>query len=111
MIEFRAVRFHRLVRDDLIDLRKYIAANAGRNVAEAYIGRWVAFCMRLRAGGQRGRQRPELLAGLRSLSFERSATVFFSVSDNDIAIFVIAGRGLSDEQLALLLAKRPSIAD
>ena len=109
MIEFRAVRFHRLVRYDFIGLRRYIAANAGARIANAYIERLVAFCMGLRAGGQRGRRRPELRAGLRSLSFERSATILFTISDSGVAILVVAGRGIGDDQLKRLLARRPSV--
>jgi hypothetical protein len=75
------------------------------------MSRLIAFCVRLRMGGQRGRRRPELGADIRSLSFERSTTVLFTVSEDTVEILVIVGRGLGDDQLARLLANRRSIEE
>ena len=95
---------HRIVfrpqaRDDLLSLHRYIAERAGLSVAAGYIGRIEAACMGLADFPERGTRRDDLLAGLRTIGFERRATIAFRVMESPVEILAIAygGRLFEDD--------------
>lgn len=54
--------------------------------ANAYVGRIIAFCNGLTTFPMRGRQRDDLLPGLRTTGFERGVTIAFLVTADAVLI-------------------------
>jgi len=71
---------------DLSELYGYIAAEAGLPVAGAYIDRIEAACLALETFPERGTRRDDIRPGLRTLGFERRATIVFQVLDREMLI-------------------------
>jgi toxin ParE1/3/4 len=69
-------------------LHAYITDRASEHRADAYIERIVTFCMGLATFPLRGQHRDGLLAGLRTIGFERRVTIAFVVTAD---IVLIAG--------------------
>jgi toxin ParE1/3/4 len=67
-------------------LHDYIAERAGERTADGYIRRIVAFCAGLSMFPLRGAARDDLLPGLRTIGFERRATISFMVSADAVLI-------------------------
>ena len=67
-------------------LHRYIADRAGEGAADGYIDRIVTFCQGLSTFPLRGRARDDLLPGLRTVGFERRATIAFMVTTD--AVFI-----------------------
>ncbi len=80
------VGFRPQVETDLFGLYNYIAQEAGRDVAGAYIDRIEAACMALETMPMRGRRRDDIHPGLRTMGFERSATIVFQVKKAEVVI-------------------------
>ena len=80
------VRFRPLAEADLFGLYDYIAEDAGQAVAGAYIERIEAACMALATFPERGTRRDDLRPGLRTIGFERRATIAFQVRRDDVLI-------------------------
>jgi toxin ParE1/3/4 len=80
------VRFRPLAETDLIGLYDYIAEEAGHDVAGAYVDRIEATCMALETFPRRGTRRDDIRPGLRTLGFERRATVVFQVQRTAVLI-------------------------
>jgi toxin ParE1/3/4 len=59
---------------------------AGRAVASDYIDRIEAACMALEVFSQRGRRRDDIWPGIRTMGFERRATIAFRVLENEVVI-------------------------
>jgi toxin ParE1/3/4 len=70
----------------LDSLHRYIAERAGEGVADGYIGRIVTFCRSLTPFPLRGAARDDLLPGLRTIGFERRATIAFMVTPELVVI-------------------------
>lgn len=64
----------------------YIAERSGKVLAETYVGRIVAFCQGLSNFPFRGTARDDLLPGLRTIGFERRATIAFMVTGELVLI-------------------------
>jgi toxin ParE1/3/4 len=81
---------------DLDEIFAWIADRAGERVALRYTARIERFCMGMTAFPQRGTARDDLRAGLRTIGFERRATIAFSLRGDDVVILRIlyAGRSL-----------------
>jgi toxin ParE1/3/4 len=92
----RRVVFAATAQADLDEVFAWIAHRAGEQVALAYIGRISACCRGLIAFPHRGTTRDDLRPGLRTVGFERRATIAFTVTGDDIIILRIlyAGRSL-----------------
>ena len=90
------VVFAESARADLDDIFAWIADHAGAEVALGYTGRIEQFCRKMTSFPQRGTKRDDLRPGLRTLGFERRATLAFTVKGEDIIILRIlyAGRSL-----------------
>jgi toxin ParE1/3/4 len=80
------VRFQPRAWADLLALYDYIANPAGVAVAEAYIGRIEAACLSLQTFPERGTRRDRIRPGLRTMGFERRATIAFMVGDEEVLI-------------------------
>jgi toxin ParE1/3/4 len=97
------VYFRPAAEADLIALYDYIARQAGRTIALGYITRIEAACMALAEFPERGTRRDDIWPGLRTMGFERRATIAFRILGARVEIVTIAygGRdfesGLKDE--------------
>jgi toxin ParE1/3/4 len=81
---------------DLDEIFAWIADRGGVEVALAYTSRIERFCQAMTPFPRRGTARDDLRKGLRTVGFERRATVAFTVSGEDVIILRIlyAGRSL-----------------
>lgn len=100
------VSFRPLAEADLFGLYRFIAEEAGHEVAGAYIDRIEAACLALETFPQRGTRRDDIRRGLRAIGFERRATIVFQVKRTHVVIVRIfyggqdyerALRGASEE--------------
>jgi len=80
------VSFRPLAESDLFGLYDYIARESGHGVAGAYIDRIEAACMALATFPRRGKRRDDIRPGLRTLGFERRATIAFRVMRTEVVI-------------------------
>lgn len=83
---------------DLFELGLYIAEHSGAEVANGYLDRIYTACMGLATFPERGRRRDDILPGLRTIGFERRATIVFRVLKTRVEIVTIAygGRDFED---------------
>jgi toxin ParE1/3/4 len=70
----------------LDSLHRYIADRAREGTADGYISRIVTFCQGLSTFPLRGTARDDLLPGLRTVGFERRATIAFMVTTDAVLI-------------------------
>jgi toxin ParE1/3/4 len=97
------VSFRPQAEADLFGLYDYIASEAGHAVAGDYIDRIEAACMALAAFPKPGTSRGDIRQGLRTIGFERRATIIFQVSDTELVIVrVLYGGRDSDGALQSL---------
>lgn len=92
----RAIRV-RLSRPAIADLKRiadWIGDQADEDVAEAYVRRIAARCGQLSSFPRRGRPRDELGLGLRSIAFERRATILYRIEADEVVVLRVhyAGR-------------------
>jgi toxin ParE1/3/4 len=80
------VSFRPRAEADLFGLYQYIAEEAGTAVAGAYIARIEAACLALATFPERGTRRDDLRPGLRTIGFERRATIAFQVMQDEVVI-------------------------
>jgi toxin ParE1/3/4 len=71
---------------DLLTLYDYIADEAGISVAAAYIDRIEAACLALEMFPERGTRRDHIRPGLRTMGFERRATIVFEIVRSEVII-------------------------
>jgi toxin ParE1/3/4 len=83
----------REARDDLFAIHLWVAEEAGAATAEDYDARIRRACLSLAEFPRRGTPRPELGAGVRSIPFERQATIAYRVAGGAVEILSIAHRG------------------
>jgi toxin ParE1/3/4 len=90
------VYFRRQAQADLFALYEYLAGEAGVSVAGNYIDRIEAACLALATFPKRGARRDDILPGLRTIGFDRRATIAFRVLKTRVEIVTIAyGAGIS----------------
>jgi toxin ParE1/3/4 len=94
------ISFRPLAEADLFGLYRYIAEQAGYEVAATYIDRLEAACMALETFPERGTRREEIRPGLRTMGFERRATIVFQVKGFEVVIVRIF-YGVQDYERAL----------
>ena len=80
------VGFRPKAETDLFGLYRYIAEHSGEVVAGAFIDRIEAACLALETFPARGRRRDDIRPGLRTVGFERRATIVFQVLRRDVII-------------------------
>jgi len=83
------ISFRPLAEADLFALYRYIAREAGQEVAGGYIDRLEAACMALAHLPRRGTRRDDIRLGLRTIGFERRATIAFQVGRAEVLIIRI----------------------
>ena len=89
----RKVYFRPQAEAELIALYDYISHRAGVTVAGGYIDRIEAACLALASFPDRGTRRDDILPGLRTIGFERRATIAFRVLRTRVEIVTIAYGG------------------
>jgi len=89
----RKVYFRPQAEADLIALYDYISRQAGVTVAGGYIDRIEAACLALARFPVRGTRRDDILPGLRTIGFERRATIAFRFLKTRVEIVTIAYGG------------------
>jgi toxin ParE1/3/4 len=87
------VYFRPQAEADLVALYDYISRQAGLAVAGRYIDRIEAACLALADFPERGTRRDDILPGLRTIGFERRATIAFRVLKARVEIVTIAYGG------------------
>jgi toxin ParE1/3/4 len=97
-VRFR-VSFRPLAEADLRGLYDYIADKSGLDVAGRYIDRIESACLALRTFPKRGRDRSDIEPGLRTVGFERRATILFKVVTSEVVIIRILYGGQDFERL------------
>lgn len=68
------------------NLHAYITAHSSESRADRYVGRIVGFCQGLATFPLRGTKRDDLLAGLRTVGFERRVIIAFVVTADTVLI-------------------------
>jgi len=93
------VYFRPQAEADLFALYEYIAGQASVMIAGNYIDRIEAACLSLGEFPERGTRRDDILPGLRTIGFERRATIAFRVLKTRVEIVTIAygGRDFESE--------------
>jgi toxin ParE1/3/4 len=92
------VSFRPLAEADLFALYRHIAADSGHRVAAAYIDRIETACMALETFPERGTRRDDIRPGLRTMGFERRATIVFQVTRAEVVIVRIFYGGQNYER-------------
>ncbi len=85
--------------EDLLSLHLYIAGEAGGRIAGGYVQRIQDACMALTTFPLRGTRRDDLSPGVRTIGFERRATIAFIVHDDRVEIVRIFYGGRDFERL------------
>ncbi len=85
MRKFR-ISFRPSAGADLVGLYDHIADVAGEEAAGVYIDRIEASCRALESFPQRGTKRDDIRPGLRTMGFERRATIVFQVKRTEVVI-------------------------
>jgi len=93
------VRFRPEAEADLAYLYDYIAENGSRSVAQRYLERIEAACLSLSTFPERGTRRDDLWPGIRTMGFERRATIAFLVTDDQVIIVRVFHGGRDFERL------------
>ena len=83
--------------DDLNEVADWLVEVADIDTAKAYIDRIQARCLELARFPRRGTPRHEFGVGIRSIPFERRATIFYRIHDHKVQVIRIvrAGRDLA----------------
>jgi toxin ParE1/3/4 len=80
------ISFRPRAEADLFGLYRHIAEQAGREAAGAYVDRIEAACMALETFPERGTRRDDIRPGLRTMGFERRATIVFQVKRSEVVV-------------------------
>jgi toxin ParE1/3/4 len=87
------IRFDDGALADLKSIYDYVALNADHDVADSFVSRIEAACDRLTLFPNRGTPRDDILPGLRSISFEKRTTIFYSVNGDEVVIIHVLHGG------------------
>jgi toxin ParE1/3/4 len=94
------ITFRPRAEADLFSVYRHIAQEAGHDAAGIYIDRIEAACMALQTFPERGTKRDDIRQGLRTMGFERRATIVFQVSRSEV-VFIRVFYGGQDFERAL----------
>ncbi len=92
------VTFRPLAEADLFALYRRIAEAAGTGVAGAYIDRIESACLALETFPERGTRRDDIRPGLRTIGFERRATIVFQIARAEVVVVRISYGGQDYER-------------
>ena len=87
------VVFRPTARDDLAEIEDWIAERSNQAIADSYGDRIIAACGALADFPRRGTAREDLRPGIRTLAFERGATIVYLVRSDVVEIVRILRRG------------------
>ena len=93
-----SVIFRRRAEQRLTELGVYIAERSSAAIANGYIDRIYAACMTLSHFPERGTKRDDIQPGLRTIGFERRATIIFRILETHVEIVSIAYAGRDFER-------------
>lgn len=99
MIQRLEVRYRDSARTDLDQIFWYIAAASSPQIALAYVQRIETRCRRIADTPRSGRRRDDLYPGLRTVPFEGSAIICYTIHDRQIWINNIFRRGRDFEAI------------
>ncbi len=83
---------------DLDRIYHWLAPRSGAATALAYVGRIEAACQRLSDFPRRGSPHDALEPGLRSVPFQRRATIYYRVTESAVEIVCILYAGLDADR-------------
>jgi toxin ParE1/3/4 len=92
------ITFRPRAEADLFGLYHHIAEEAGHEAAGAYVDRIEATCMALQIFPERGTKRDDIRQGLRTMGFERRATIVFQVRKSEVVIIRVLYGGQDYER-------------
>lgn len=84
-----AVIFDRDATADLVNIRDHIAKARDREFADGFVERIVAYCESFAVIPHRGTKRDKVRAGLRTISWRRTVTIAFEVSDIETRVAIL----------------------
>jgi toxin ParE1/3/4 len=87
------VVFAATATEDLRSIYRWVAAEAGAEVAQAYVGRLRTTCLSLADFPNRGRLREDVARDLRTLSFEKRAIIAYRPEDERVRVLRILHHG------------------
>ncbi len=94
-----SISFRPEAESDLFNLYDHIFDDAGPVVAGGYIDRIEAACMALATFPERGTSRDYIRPGLRTVGFERRATIVFQVAERVVVIVRVLYGGRDADRL------------
>jgi len=94
-----SVSFRPAAEADLIGLYRHNSKEAGMDAAWTYVERLEAACKALETFPRRGAKRDDIGPGLRTMVFERRATIVFQVGKSDVVIVRIFYGGQEYERI------------
>ena len=94
----REVSFLPHAEADLLGLYKYIAEDSGHDVAGRHVERIETACAALETFPERGTRRDDIHRGLRTMGFERRATIVFPATSTEVVIARIFYGGQDHER-------------
>jgi len=85
---------------DLDDEEQYLAARFSERTAHSYIQRVIRFCLSLASAPHCGTRRDYVRPGMRTVGFERRATILFEVLPGKVVILgvLFGGRQIRSSQ-------------
>jgi toxin ParE1/3/4 len=95
------VRFLKTANADLQSIFEWVAEASGyMEVAQKFVDRIIDRCEQLDAFPEMGMARDDLGKGIRLLAFERRASIFYRIKDDEVQIINVMykGRDYSDYQ-------------
>lgn len=97
MNAYRVV-FSRRARAQIIGIRGYLSVKADEETGERLVSALIDRCLELDVFPDRGTPHDELGEGVRTIPFQRKATIGYVVDDADVVIVGIAWRGQGLEE-------------
>jgi toxin ParE1/3/4 len=91
--------FHSQARADLFAIYGYVEEASGVQTAGAYVQRIEAVCLALTSFPERGTLREDVHPPVRTLGFERRATIVFRIADTEIEILRVLYGGQDIERV------------
>jgi toxin ParE1/3/4 len=89
----RLIQFSPQAISDLRGIYDYIAPRGGAGVAEEFVSRIYQHCLDMRLFPERGTRRDDLWPGLRLVSYRRQVTIAVAVTETELRVIRILGRG------------------
>jgi toxin ParE1/3/4 len=80
------ISFRPATEADLLGPYRHIAEEAGYEVAGTYVDRIEMACMALETFPERDTRRDDIRRGLRTMGFERRATIVFQVKRSEVVV-------------------------